>query len=240
MAPSNAEAPLKRFPNLVSVGNPFQAIGFVILMGFLFILFSRTVDVVLSSFQIPFIVTCLVLAATIFSGGILRVWNHRIGKLLIAFTGWMCIGIPLSFWPRGSVDTLQNWLKAFLVYVCIVGLIGTFNQTLRAIKVLAFSVVVLACLALLLGNTTSGRLFLSEGKFQNPNDLAQIMLMGLPFLWMIVRDSSQNLLFRIPPFLLSGLVFYVMLKTGSRGAIFGCLALLLFVFFQSSMTDRIV
>src|SRR5437763_16571455 len=104
----NTGAQPARFPNLISVGNPFQAIGFVILMGFLFILFSRTFDVVLSSFQIPFIVTCLVLAATVFSGGILRVWDHRIGKLLLAFTAWMCVGIPLSLWPRGSLDTLQN------------------------------------------------------------------------------------------------------------------------------------
>jgi O-antigen ligase len=240
MNPATTGVQPARFPNLVSVGNPFQAIGFGILLVFLFILFSRTFDVVLSSLQIPFTITVLVLAATVFSGGILRVWNHRIGRLLLAFTAWMAIGIPFSFWPGGSIATLQNWLKAFVVYICIVGLIATFDQTLRAIKVLAFSVVVLAFLALFLGNTDSGRLFLSEGKFQNPNDLAQIMLMGLPFLFLIVRDSAQNILFRIPSFLLSGVVFFIMLKTGSRGAIFGFVALLAFIFFQSNMTERMV
>lgn len=239
MTPHTNVAPSKRFPNVTSVGNPFQTIGFGILLVFLFILFSRTFDVVLSSLQIPFTISCLVLAATVFSGGILRVWQHKIGRYLLAFTAWMAIAIPFSFWRGGSIVVFQSWLKAFLVYICIVGLIATYDQTLRAIKVLGFSVLTLAILALTLGNSANGRLFLSEGKFQNPNDLAQIMLVGLPFLWLMVKDSTQNVLFKIPPFLLSGLVFYVLLKTGSRGAFVGFLAMLFFVFMRASMTDRI-
>ena len=229
----------QRFPNVISVGNPFQAIGFGILLLFLFIMFSRIFDVVLSSLQIPFAVSCLVLAATVFGGGVLRVWQHKIGRYFIAFTVWMAIGIPFSFWRGGSTATFQGWLKAVLVYICIVGLIGTYDQTLRAIKVLGFAVLILAVLALVLGNTDSGRLFLNEGKFSNPNDLGQIMLIGLPFLWLMVKDPTQNMLFRIPPLIFSGLIFYVLLKTGSRGAIFGFLAMLLFVFVRSTMTGRI-
>lgn len=239
MTPHTNVAPLNRYPNVTSVGNPFQMIGFGILLLFLFILFSRTFDVVLTSLQIPFTVSCLVLAATVFSGGIVRVWQHKIGRYLMGFTAWMAVGIGFSFWRSGSFLIFQGWLKAFLVYVCIVGLIATYDQTLRTIKVLGFSVLTLAILALALGNSSSGRLFLSEGKFENPNDLAQIILIGLPFLWLMVKDSTQNVLFKIPPFLLGGLAFYVMLKTGSRGAIFGFLAMLVFVFLRSSMTDRI-
>jgi O-antigen ligase len=125
------------------------------------------------------------------------------------------------------------------VYICIVGLIATYDQTLKAIYVTGFAVLTLAILALLLGNSASGRLFLTDGKFQNPNDLAQIMLMGMPFLWLMFKSSTQNLLFKLPPLLFSGIVFYVMLKTGSRGAIFGFLTLFVFVFFKASMTDRL-
>jgi putative inorganic carbon (hco3(-)) transporter len=239
IAPNANSSRATPFPNIKGAGNPFQAIGFAILLAFLFILFSRTFDVVLTSLQIPFVVSCLVLAATIFGGGIFRIVKHKIGRYLLAFTVWMALAVPFSFWRGGSISTLQSWLKALLVYICIVGLIATFDQTLRAIKVLGFSVLTLAFVALLMGNSDSGRLFLTDGKFQNPNDLAQMLLMGLPFIWLIVKDSSQNLLFKIPPFLLSGVIFYVMLKTGSRGAIFGFLALLVYVFFRASMTDRI-
>ncbi|MEP6537122.1 MAG: O-antigen ligase family protein [Bryobacteraceae bacterium] len=239
MTPNTNTAQLQRFPNVTSVGNPFQMIGFGILLVFLFILFSRTFDVVLSSLQIPFTISCLVLAATVFGGGILRVWDHKIGRYFVAFTAWMAIAIPFSFWRGGSTVVFQGWLKAVLVYICIVGLIATYDQTVRAIKVLGFAVLTLAILALTLGNSENGRLFLSEGKFQNPNDLAQIMLIGLPFLWLMVKDSTQNVLFKTFPFLLSGLIFYVLLKTGSRGAIFGFLAMMLFAFIRSSMTGRI-
>jgi O-antigen ligase len=227
------------FPNVPIPDNPFQRIGFGILLVFLFILFSRTFDVIGSSFQIPAIVTALALAATIFSGGLARAVNHRIAKYLLGFTAWMAIAIPTSYWRFGSITTFQNWLKALVVYICIVGLIATYDQTLKAIYVTGFSVLLLAILSLLLGNTSSGRLFLTEGKFQNPNDLAQILLMGLPFLWLMFKSSTQNLLFKLPPLIFSGIVFYVMLKTGSRGAFFGFITLFLFVFFKASMTDRL-
>src|SRR4051812_23454954 len=116
MTPQRNMSPSSPFPNVTSVGNPFQMIGFGILMLFLFILFSRTFDVVLSSFRIPFAISCLVLAATLFGGGILRVWNHKIGRYFIAFTAWMAIAVPFSFWRGGSIIVFQGWMKAFLVY----------------------------------------------------------------------------------------------------------------------------
>jgi O-antigen ligase len=227
------------FPNVPMPDNPFQRIGFGILLVFLFILFSRTFDVIGSSYQIPAIVTALALAATIFSGGLARVVNHSIGKYILGFTAWMAIAIPTSYWRSGSIAVLESWLKALAVYICIVGLIATYDQTLKAIYVTGFSILLLAILALLLGNTASGRLFLTEGKFQNPNDLAQVLLMGLPFLWLMFKSSAQNLFFKLPPLIFSGLVFYVMLKTGSRGAFFGFTTLFVFMFFKASMTDRL-
>jgi hypothetical protein len=239
MTPTRNLTSSAAFPNVTSARNPFQAIGFGILLLFLFILFSRTFDVVLSSLHIPYVVTCLVLAASIFGGGVMSVGRHKIGRYLLAFTAWMALTIPFSFWRSGSTMTFQGWLKAFVVYVCIVSLIATFDQSFRAIKVLGFSIAILAGVALLLGNTDNGRLFLSEGKFENPNDLGQIILIGLPFLWLMMKDSTQNLLFKIPPVMLSGLLLYVLLKTGSRGAMFGFLSMLVFMFFRSSMPDRL-
>ena len=219
--------------------NPFQRIGFGILLLFLFVLYSRVFDVVLGSFQIPAVITALVLAATIFSGGLARAVKHKTGRYFLGFTAWMAITIPSSFWRSGSIPVFQGWLKALLVYICIAGLVATYDQTVKAIYVTGLSVLTLAILALLLGNSSSGRLFLSEGKFQNPNDLAQIMLMGLPFLWLMFKSSTENLLFKLPPLIFSGIVFYVILKSGSRGALFGFLTLFIFVFIKASMTDRI-
>src|SRR6476646_6226306 len=108
------------FPNVPAPDNPFQRIGFGILLVFLFILFSRTFDVVASSLQIPAIITVLALAATAFSGGLARAIHHRIGKYLLLFTVWMAITIPTSYWRFGSIAVFQNWLKALVVYICIV------------------------------------------------------------------------------------------------------------------------
>jgi len=99
-------------------------------------------------------------------------------------------------------------------------------------------VVVLSGVALMLGSMETGRLFLEAGKFQNPNDLANTLLLGLPFIWLLLKNSTQNIMLKIPPIILAGVVLYTMTKTGSRGALIGVLVLVVFVFFSSSFADR--
>ncbi len=227
------------FPHVAPPANPFQRIGFGILIVFLFVLISRVFDVVLTGLRVPLITSYLALAAAIFGGGIARVFNHRISYYLLAFTIWMGITVPFSFWRGGSIPVFRGWVAACFVYILVVSLVSSYQQCLRAMQMIALSVVTVALVALLTGDTTSGRLF-TEGKFSNPNDLAQMMLIGLPFVYLLVNASGQNLLFRLPPLLLVLLVFYVLLKTGSRGSLLGLLVMAAYFFFNTTMKNRLV
>ena len=205
---------------------------------YLFVMYSRLFDVVLSSFEIPFIITTLVLAATLFTGGFQRAIGTPAGKALFMFTVWMLLCVPFSVWRSGSLQVFQGWAKAALSFAYVVALVDTNRQCIRALYTMGFAVVVLAVVALLLGSMETGRLFLVAGKFQNPNDLANTLLLGLPFIWLAMKNSTQNVLVKIPPIVLAGIVLYTMTKTGSRGALIGFLVLIVFVFFSSGAGDR--
>ena len=228
------------FPRHIESANAFQKVGFVMLLMYLFVMYSRLFDVILSSFEIPFIVTTLVLAASLFSGGFQRAFQSPVGKVLLMFTLWMGICVPFSIWKGGSFPFFQFYLKAAISFVYVAGLIDSHKQIVRSIYAIAFAVVVLSVVALLRGSMDSGRLFLAEGKFQNPNDLANTLLLGLPFIWLVLKNSTQNVLFKIPPMILAVVVLYTMTKTGSRGALIGFVVVLLFVFFAANSGDKLV
>jgi O-antigen ligase len=227
------------FPNLPPRDNPFQVIGFSILTAFVFVLYSRLFDVFLTSFQIPIITSVLVLAATVFSGGFAYALQHRSGKYLIAFTAWMFVTFPFSFWRGGSIPVMKSWIKAAIVYLFIVGLVATYKQCEVLMKAIGCAIFAVTLTALLTGTSENGRLFLSGGKFENPNDLAQILVIGLPFLFFIYKQSSQNVLYRFPVVIAIVLLLYVLMKTASRGSLLGLLILLIYWFFTTSMAGRL-
>jgi O-antigen ligase len=231
--------PATPFPRHFVSANSFQKVGFFLLIVYLFVMYSRLFDVMLSSFEIPFIVTSLVLTASLFSGGVQRAIQSPIGKRLLFFTLWMAICVPFSIWRGGSLQVLQSWAKAALSFVYVAGLLDSHRQCVRAMYTIGLAVVVLAIISLRLGNMETGRLFLAQGKFQNPNDLANTLLLGLPFIWLALKNSTQNILFKIPATIVAILVLFTMTKTGSRGAWVGFLVVMLFVFFSASGRDRI-
>ncbi|MGH9720898.1 MAG: O-antigen ligase family protein [Bryobacteraceae bacterium] len=225
---------------LAPATDPFRKVGFLILLGYLFILYSRVFDLFLAGLRIPAIGFVLAFGATLLTGGLFRIFSSRIGLALIAFTVWMFVTIPFSVWRGGSFTlATQSWTKAFLVFAMITALTYSIDQCRRAIYMIGWAVTVLAIICMIYGNMSTGRLFLPQGKFENPNDLAQIFLIGLPFLYLMIVNR-QTVLHSIAPVCASLLVFYVMSKTGSRGAFLAFLAIVLVLFLRASVTGKML
>lgn len=219
--------------------SPLQKLAFTALLLFLFLLHSRVLDLTLSSLHIPILSLYAAVGACFLGGGFLRAFNHRIGMMLLVFTGWMILSVPFSVWPGGSLTFIEDWFKTLLVYIVISGLVATFGQLRRTIYVLAFSILMLAILALLFGDMRSGRLLLDRGRFTNPNDLAQILLMGLPFWWYIATNPNLKRSRRNWAFLAMLPILMAMSKTGSRGAMIATLAVGLVWFWRSSISHKV-
>ncbi len=217
-----------------------QKLAFASLLLFLFQLHSRILDLSLGFLHIPILSLYTAVLASFLGGGFFRAFSNRVGILLLAFTAWMILGVPFSVWPGGAAHFVEDWIKSLLVFIVIVGLIRTFTQLRKVLHLLAWSILVLALLALVFGDMRTGRLVLERGRFTNPNDLAQILLMGLPFWWYIATNRSLKRSRRNWAFVAMIPILVALLKTGSRGAMIAALAVGLVWFWRSSVSHKVV
>jgi O-antigen ligase len=220
--------------------SPLQRLAFLSLLLYLFVLHSRVLDLTLPFLHIPVISLYAAVAAAFLGGGVARAFANRIGFMLLLLTAWMMMCIPFSVWPGGAATTVKDWLKTVLVFLVIAGLVSTFDQFRRAIHILAYSILVLALMANVFGDMKQGRLVLSRGRFTNPNDLAQILLMGLPFWWYVAMNPNLKPSRRVLAYLAMIPIFMAMSKTGSRGALIAALVVGLVLFWRSSMSRKVL
>jgi hypothetical protein len=215
-------------------------LAFLSLLLYLFVLHSRVLDLTLPFLHIPILSLYAAVTAAFLGGGFFRAFTNRIGVLLLLFSFWMVLSVPFSVWPGGAAQGVKDWSKALLVYVVIAGLVTTFDQFRRTVHLLAFSILVLALMAIVFGDMSGGRLVLSRGRFTNPNDLAQILLMGLPFWWYIATNPKVKRSRKLLAFGAMVPIFMAMSKTGSRGAFIASVVVALVLFWRSSVSHKVL
>jgi O-antigen ligase len=183
-----------------------------------FIFYSRFFDVYLAQYKIPAIALGLTALASLFSGHLLQSLQYRVSKLLMLFTGILIVSSAFSVWRGGSVELITSvWFKSLLVYVLMVSLIQNWRHITQLGRTMAWSIGVLSVLSYIYANGESGRFFLQQGKLSNPNDLAQALLLGLPFLLMLFSQSATLAPTRLVSLFFIGILGIDFLHTGSRG-----------------------
>ena len=216
--------------------SPFQRLGFSFLLIFLFLVFSRVFDVKFSSLHITGISYRIVFAMTILSGGFRIALNSKIGRALAGFTFWFGASVPFSLWKGGSVPFFTGWLLfAFVAYLATAGLIADYTQARKAINALAWALFVFVIIANVFGTMETGRLFLPQGKFANPNEMAQALLIGLPLWGAKLADPGPKKLFAAGVIVL---MLMTVFRTGSRGAMIAFFVMVAFMFLRASITGK--
>lgn len=216
-----------------------QGLGFNVLLGFLFMIFSRVFDMYLSSFHIPGISERLMALVVIVSGSFWRPFQTNVGKRLLWFTAWMVLGIPFSMWRSNSFTILTTqWWASLLVFVAVAGLIADFHQYRRAVLVLAVAVFALSLFCLHFGTLETGRLWMANrSRFANPNEMAQAILIGIPF-WLGMTKRAQSPVSKLLAACVLLVMVYIISKTGSRGALISFAALYLVVLYHASAIGK--
>lgn len=227
-------------PLAIAATSPLQNAGFKLLLLFLFFAFSRVLDMTLPSLHLPLILSLMVLLVTVATGGLARVAASPIGRLILAFTIWMLICLPLSQWKGGSFEMLKEiWLRSLLCFVMVAGLTLTLRQVRAVLVTLALASVTQAVMALVVQHRVVGRLGYPVGQFGNPNDLAQALLIGLAPLFLLgVPDGNP---FR--KILIGGLALPLLLaiaQTGSRAAVLALPLVAVYVFFRVPPVTRLL
>jgi len=216
-----------------------QALGFPILTCFVFMIFSRVFDMHLSKFHIPGISERIMAAVILVSGSFWRPFRTNIGKRLLWFTAWMVLGIPFSYWRSDSLSILTtSWWPCLIVFMAVGGLIEDFQQYRRIAWTMAFAIFVLSLFCLHYGTMDTGRLWMANrSRFANPNEMAQAMLMGIPF-WLAMSKRSSSLMGKLAAGAVLVIMVYIIAKAGSRGALISFAVLYLAMLYHASAIGK--
>jgi hypothetical protein len=227
-------------PLIVDTGiSGFQRLGYGILLFYLFLIYSRIFDVKFSFLHLPGISYRVILAMMILGRAFVPGLKHPIGKAMYFLTFWIILATPFSMWKGGSVAVLTDaCIPTFVIFLATSGLLVTFAQCRKALFTVGLGLCVLTFIAIVYGNTeSSGRLFLPNGKFSNPNEMAQALCMGLPLVWLMFQESGNGL----KKLMAGGMMFLMLLmmsKCGSRGALVTIAVLFGLAFLRASIMDK--
>jgi hypothetical protein len=218
---------------------PLQRIGFFFLIAFLFLVHARIADKVYY-LHIPILTYWIAVAFSFLTGGVLRGLFSRIGFLMVGLSAWLALATLASLWKGRSVEVLREyWLMSFVMFVLIAGMTVTHQQCRYAMHTMAAAVLVLSLWTFLFGQSKDGRLYLPESRFNNPNELGQMMILGIAFWWYIISDRSLSPLRRI----LAGIavlpLLVVAIRTGSRAALVAAVILAAQLFFRASFGGKV-
>ncbi len=215
-------------------------LGMPFLYAFLFLAYSRVADFTVPFLHLPIITASIALLFAFLNRGLFTAFSSRIGLALIGFTGWFVVCIPFSYWRGGSVGLLTDrWAKSLMVFFMIHGLVQTFRQCRRVMYILAGSTLIIAIMSFLLGRRSFGRLALPVGLLDNPNDLAQMLLLGLPCWWLIALNESAVPFRRVPAVVCIVLVLVALAQTGSRSGFVALTVLGFFIFRAVSLGGKV-
>ncbi len=233
-------APQAAAPGVVPVddSSAFQRLGFKVLLVFAFLAFSRIFDVKFGGLHIPGIAYRAVLVMVLLSGGFLTALKSNIGKALLGFTVCFGLSVPYSLWRGGSEEVFQGWATfSFVAFLAVAGLVNNYQQWFKLFKTLTYALLAFTIIANIFGTSETGRLFLEQGKFGNPNEMAQALLLGLP-LWGAMMIMSKSLPGKVFAVGVMVLILMTTFRTGSRGAMIGLVAMLLLVFLRAPVMGK--
>lgn len=214
-------------------------LGFVLILFFLFSSYSRVLEFTLANLHLLMVTSLIALLAALLSGGIPRALTSPMGIGLIALTLVFVASIPFGVWPGGSTKVLiDEWSRSFMVFPLVGALLTSTNKVGKAVKAIGIGVGILAVLALLIGESRLGRLQMPYGQYGNPNDLGNVMCLGMICSLYVIRSRSSMVL-RIIAVPMLFLMVLVLLKTGSRGALIGLVITVPFFLAQYSTLARI-
>jgi O-antigen ligase len=217
-----------------------QRFGYGVAAFLLFAMHSRVLDITIPFAHLPGIAMAVAMACTALAGGMRRAFSHRVGVCFLLLTGWMLIAAPFSVWAGGSLSFLQAiWTRAFPVYLIVAGLVFTYSQLRQVFRIMAWAILTLAAMAVAFG-AEGERLWMAAGRFANPNDLAAVLLMGLPFWWLVIADPRSSRAYKVFAGGAIGFQLLAMAKTGSRGGILALAVVGLIVFWRSSPRHKLL
>jgi O-antigen ligase len=216
--------------------NPILTVGYFLLIAYVFLAFSRVLDILVPGFRLPLAIYVSMSVATLLSGCFFRFLKTSIGRWLFVLSLWLLVTIPFSTWRSGSLPYVVDTYRSFVFAAVIIGLGIEMPQVYRLIRIIAYSILVGAALSFSFGELSYGRLIMHQGTFGDPNQFAMTLLLGLPFwLWIAEGVSFPA---KLAPYICMMPIFIAFLRTGSRGGGIAFVAFCAILFWQAPLARK--
>jgi O-Antigen ligase len=213
--------------------------AFYLSLGYIFITYVRFPEVVLMftghGFRLGLLSVLTAILVVVLSGGFMRIFSSKIVLALLAFTALLYLGIPFSIWRGGSFNQCTFWLVSLVGLILLAGCLDGLEQCRKAMATVAVSVLAIEVLSFVFGSTSKrdvGRFSFASGTFANANDLAALLLIGLPFCLLVMRTRSGLSVMKIGAACGLFLIPITVVRTGSRGALLALLIMFMIYFFS--------
>jgi O-antigen ligase len=209
---------------------------------FLFIYFSRLLDVTSSvtmPLHIPMFLMIGLLVLAISAGGIGRVSASKIGIFEVLFMVWAGVAAAFSTWRTGSLLVYRDCMYSALVFFAILALVRNMTQLARVARAMAFAGLAAALFSFTFTQSMrGGRIAVDIGSLADPNEYALVLLMTLPYWWLVARISKAQKIMTAVSIVAAIPILVAFFRTGSRAGLLTLLGLVGAVFLRSRPTQR--
>ena len=225
-------------------GNRFWQIAIPLFFLTSFFLVSRVLD--LTRFLDPrdkyfrvIAVLLLALAICLVAGRrALVFWKSAAGRVLPFFAAWVTLTYFMTQHSEASFLYWQNTVQGSLLFLAAAGLLTTLADFRKFFATLACAGLTACALGIVWGTVRNGRFALRAGPYSDPNYYAMFLLALAPVIWVLF--ARKPLWIRLCGMAATALPLLLAVRTISRGGFVGMLAMLLVVFFLSSIKMRIL
>ena len=170
--------------------------------------------------------------STLFTGALFSGFSHRISLAWLGFAAWMCLATAGSIWKGGSFAVLFPYLRTTLLLVLLIPAVAINRKNISSVlKVIGVAGLVPILLGFLSNDYRTGRLELAGAgaSIENSNDFAAILILVLPAIAYLTLRRNTNVVLKIAGLIAMGMACYLILGTGSRGALVSMIFATLYV-----------
>ncbi len=166
------------------------------------------------------------------SGGLFLGVPNRISIAWLAFAACMCLATATSVWKGGSFAVLFPYLRTTLLLVFLIPAVALTQKDIsRVLQVVGMSGIVPLLLGFSSDEYKSGRLELSGAgqSIANSNDFAALLILVLPAIAYFTLRRGTSYVLKIIGLGAMAVACYLILGTGSRGALISMIIATLYV-----------
>jgi O-antigen ligase len=243
-APQSTRAASNRGRFLAYLNHPLHVIGYQFSLVYVFFVFCQLHQLLTMAVNVEthilIIVGAPMMLLVLLNGGLRRTVRWPVAKYWVGYSLWMVIAAPFSTWKGASLTATWNWLRVeVLILFVIAGCVITLGEVRRLMVVLAWAAAVDVLVGRVFSNKIADRLELTGTTMSNANDYAALLILVIPCLLLVVAITSRRTITRILAAGISLYGLYLILMTGSRGALAAICVIVLFCLWRLRPSQKV-